>query len=56
MVLGGLWHGAAWPFVLWGAYQGVLLIAYREAASAGAACGRAARSPIVAVARSARGC
>ncbi len=19
MVLGGLWHGAAWPFVLWGA-------------------------------------
>jgi len=30
MVLGGLWHGAAWPFVLWGAYQGVLLIVYRE--------------------------
>ena len=23
MVLGGLWHGAAWTFVLWGAYQGV---------------------------------
>jgi len=19
MTLGGLWHGAAWPFVLWGA-------------------------------------
>jgi alginate O-acetyltransferase complex protein AlgI len=30
MVLGGLWHGAAWPFVVWGAYQGLLLIAYRE--------------------------
>jgi D-alanyl-lipoteichoic acid acyltransferase DltB (MBOAT superfamily) len=29
MVLGGLWHGAAWTFVLWGAYQGLLLIAYR---------------------------
>ena len=29
MVLGGLWHGAAWTFVLWGVYQGVLLIAYR---------------------------
>jgi alginate O-acetyltransferase complex protein AlgI len=29
MVLGGLWHGAAWPFVIWGAYQGALLIAYR---------------------------
>ena len=23
MILGGLWHGAAWTFVLWGAYQGV---------------------------------
>ncbi len=25
MVLGGLWHGAAWNFVIWGAYQGGLL-------------------------------
>lgn len=25
MVLGGLWHGAAWNFVIWGIYQGVLL-------------------------------
>jgi alginate O-acetyltransferase complex protein AlgI len=32
MVLGGLWHGAAWTFVLWGVYQGVLLIAYRAGA------------------------
>jgi D-alanyl-lipoteichoic acid acyltransferase DltB (MBOAT superfamily) len=31
MLLGGLWHGAAWTFVLWGAYQGILLIAYRAA-------------------------
>ena len=31
MVLGGLWHGAAWTFVLWGIYHGVLLIAYRAA-------------------------
>jgi D-alanyl-lipoteichoic acid acyltransferase DltB (MBOAT superfamily) len=23
MVLGGLWHGAAWNFVLWGAFHGV---------------------------------
>lgn len=29
MVLGGLWHGAAWTFVLWGAYQGLVLIAGR---------------------------
>ena len=29
MLLGGLWHGASWTFVLWGAYQGILLIIYR---------------------------
>jgi D-alanyl-lipoteichoic acid acyltransferase DltB (MBOAT superfamily) len=31
MVLGGLWHGAAWTFVLWGFYHGLLLILYRAA-------------------------
>lgn len=25
MLLGGLWHGASWNFVIWGAYHGVLL-------------------------------
>jgi hypothetical protein len=29
MVLGGLWHGAAWNFVLWGAFHGALLIGQR---------------------------
>jgi alginate O-acetyltransferase complex protein AlgI len=29
MVLGGLWHGAAWTFVIWGVYHGVLLLSYR---------------------------
>ena len=29
MLLGGLWHGAAWTFVIWGAYQGVLLVLER---------------------------
>ena len=29
MLLGGIWHGAAWTFVLWGAYHGSLLIIYR---------------------------
>jgi alginate O-acetyltransferase complex protein AlgI len=29
MLLGGLWHGAAWHFVLWGLYHGLLLVAYR---------------------------
>jgi|APTNR8051073442_1049403.scaffolds.fasta_scaffold00058_66 alginate O-acetyltransferase complex protein AlgI len=29
MLLGGLWHGAAWTFVVWGAYQGALLAIHR---------------------------
>lgn len=28
MFLGGLWHGAAWTFVVWGLYHGVLLAVY----------------------------
>lgn len=28
MLLGGLWHGAAWTFVIWGALHGLLLIVY----------------------------
>lgn len=30
MCLGGLWHGAAWTFVLWGLYQGLLLVLHRQ--------------------------
>ena len=30
MLLGGLWHGAAWPFVVWGAYQGAGLVVERR--------------------------
>lgn len=26
MVIGGLWHGANWTFVVWGAYHGLLLV------------------------------
>ena len=29
MLLGGLWHGAAWTFIIWGGYQGILLIVHR---------------------------
>ena len=29
MILGGLWHGAAWGFVLWGAMHGAMLIVER---------------------------
>ena len=29
MLLGGLWHGAAWTFVVWGALHGLYLVAER---------------------------
>lgn len=29
MLLGGLWHGAAWTFVAWGAFHGAILVIYR---------------------------
>jgi len=29
MFLGGLWHGAAWNFVVWGVYQGAILAIHR---------------------------
>jgi alginate O-acetyltransferase complex protein AlgI len=29
MLLAGLWHGANWTFILWGAYHGLLLVIYR---------------------------
>ncbi len=31
MLLGGLWHGAAWNFVIWGGYHGLLLAVQRLA-------------------------
>src|SRR5690606_22235952 len=29
MLLGGLWHGAAWTFVIWGALHGIYLVVER---------------------------
>ncbi|MEI8256667.1 MAG: MBOAT family protein, partial [Deltaproteobacteria bacterium] len=29
MLLGGLWHGANWTFVVWGAYHGTLLMVHK---------------------------
>lgn len=30
MLIGGLWHGASWTFVVWGAYHGILLAMHRK--------------------------
>ncbi len=30
MMLGGLWHGGAWTFVIWGTLHGVALVVHRE--------------------------
>jgi D-alanyl-lipoteichoic acid acyltransferase DltB (MBOAT superfamily) len=30
MGLGGLWHGASWTFVIWGALHGLYLVAHRQ--------------------------
>jgi len=35
MILGGLWHGANWTFVLWGALHGAMLILQRRFRSVG---------------------
>lgn len=43
MLLGGLWHGANWTFVLWGAYHGALLAIERALGIGDAQRGRAVR-------------
>ncbi len=42
MTLGGLWHGAATHFLIWGAYQGVVLILHKEYLRARSAVGLSA--------------
>jgi len=52
MVLGGLWHGAAWTFVIWGAIHGALLCinhGFRWACTRLGIAGRAPRSLATAV-------
>ena len=51
MLLGGLWHGAAWKFVIWGALHGALLASSgcsekrRSTAACRCRCGSASPSP-----------
>ncbi len=47
MVLGGLWHGAAWHFAVWGAYHGGGLAGLRSWRPVVKPLGRALRSPLV---------
>ena len=48
MVLGGLWHGAAWNFVAWGTYQGALLGIHRAVSGPARASGAARKQGITA--------
>ncbi len=50
MLLGGLWHGAAWTFVAWGAWHGAILIIERLLGVGATAHASAARR-VVATAR-----
>jgi alginate O-acetyltransferase complex protein AlgI len=45
MLIGGLWHGASWTFVIWGLYHGALLALYRAFGSAWDRLPRLARQP-----------
>lgn len=29
MLVGGIWHGASWMFLIWGAWNGILLVAHK---------------------------
>ena len=61
MLLGGLWHGAAWTFVIWGAWHGSILVLERwwgrrrgakqaDARNGGHAVGATARTMLIVVA------
>jgi len=49
MVLGGLWHGAAWHFVAWGTFHGTILSLHRLAAPRSAQLRRGAMGHALAV-------
>lgn len=49
MLLGGLWHGASWNFVLWGALHGGALALHRALKSAASGRALLPRGPAIAV-------
>jgi alginate O-acetyltransferase complex protein AlgI len=49
MILGGLWHGAGWNFLLWGSYHGLLLSAHRAIARHTASARTFPKPPAIAV-------
>lgn len=36
MLISGIWHGAGWPYVLWGAMYGILIVIYQALGIGGA--------------------
>lgn len=49
MLLGGLWHGAAWTFVVWGGIHGLWLAVHRALGGAGKKTGKPAPAWLVVV-------
>jgi alginate O-acetyltransferase complex protein AlgI len=47
MLIGGLWHGASWTFVVWGAYHGLLLAIHRRFARQWDSLPEALRQPLM---------
>ena len=47
MLVGGLWHGANWTFVVWGAYHGFLLAVHRRFAVQWDSLPRAFKQPLM---------
>jgi alginate O-acetyltransferase complex protein AlgI len=50
MILGGLWHGASWNFVIWGTLHGLALVVEREIARARRHLGFVAELPALTIA------
>jgi hypothetical protein len=48
MTLCGIWHGAGWPFLLWGLYHGVLIAGYHVATYRSRTAGPATSPPAAA--------